>query len=174
MSATSPLLIRAESPVDDVVIAEINRLAFGGDDEVQIVARIRRAAGFDPSLSLVAELDGRPVGHTLFSPIHIDAGDRRIPAIALAPMAVLPEHQRQGIGSQMVRAGLDACKRGGHRIVIVLGHAEYYPRFGFEIAAAHGLRCPYPAPDEAFMVLGLTADALDDVAGLVVYPAAFG
>lgn len=174
MSAPPSIIIRAESPVDYQAIDEINRLAFGGDDEVQITERIRKAAGFDPSLSLVAELDGRPVGHILFSPIHIDGEDRRIPAIALAPMAVLPEHQRRGIGSQLVRAGLDACKRGGHRIVIVLGHAEYYPRFGFAIAATHGLRCPYPAPEEAFMVLGLTADALADACGLVVYPEAFG
>ena len=88
-------------------------------------------------------------------------------------MAVLPDHQKQGIGSAMVRSGLDACRQAGHRIVIVLGHADYYPRFGFTPAGDRGLRPPFPAPDEAFMALALVPAGLDKISGTVRYPPAF-
>ena len=123
--------------------------------------------------------DDGVVGHILFSPIDIvrDSGDvpavAQTPALALAPMAVRPEYQRQGIGSALVRLGLKACRRAGHRIVVVLGHAEYYPRFGFTPAGESGVRAPFEVPDEVFMVLSLVDGGLDDVAGVVRYSAAF-
>ena len=89
-----------------------------------------------------------------------------VTAMALAPMAVLPDYQGQGIGSALVREGLEACRRAGHRIVVVLGHADYYPRFGFKPANGHGLRSPFPVPDEAFMAMALVPGGLDGISGV--------
>jgi putative acetyltransferase len=168
------MVIRSEQPEDHAKIDETNRLAFGQPDEARLVAAIRQADGFDPSLSLVAIRDGQLVGHILFSPISIVGENGEVPAFALAPMAVRPECQRQGIGSELVAAGLQAARLAGHRIVIVLGHAKYYPRFGFVRCSQFGITSPFPAPDEAFMVMALTPGSLEDVSGEVRYPAAFG
>ena len=166
--------IRPELPADHATIDAILRCAFHGDAEARLVAAIRASDGFDPHLSLVAVVDERVVGHILFSPIRIESeGGAVTPAVALAPMAVMPECQRRGIGSALVRTGLEACRAGGHAIVVVLGHAEYYPRFGFERASSYGIRCPFDAPNDAFMALPLVPDALDDARGTVRYPAAF-
>jgi putative acetyltransferase len=95
------------------------------------------------------------------------------PALALAPMAVHPEFQNQGIGSRLVMEGLERYRSLGHRIVVVLGHPKYYPRFGFTSARAKGLEAPFPVPDEAFMVAELVPGGLDTVSGMTVYPAPF-
>lgn len=167
-------IIHREEPRDHSDVAELNRRAFGLANEARLVEKVRASSGFDPNLSLVAVEDAEVVGHILFSPIRIEADDGGItPATALAPMAVSPGHQRRGIGSALVRRGLDACREAGHAIVVVLGHAEYYPRFGFERASRYGIRAPFDVPDEAFMVLALTPAALDGVRGVVRYPPAF-
>lgn len=124
--------------------------------------------------SLVAVQGGRIVGHILFSRLVIEAGERIIEAAALAPMAVHPECQRQGIGSALVRAGLEACRAAGIAAVVVLGHADYYPRFGFSAAAARGLRCPFPEAGDAFMALELKAGALNVSDAVVRYAPPFG
>ncbi len=167
------IVIRSEQLADHAAIAEVNREAFGQEGEARLVAALRDAEGFDAQLSLVALRDDTVVGHILFSPIDIvrDAGD--VPAVALAPMAVLPEFQRQDIGSALVREGLDTCRRAGYRMVVVVGHADYYPRFGFTLAGERGVQAPFEVPDEAFMVLSLVDGGLDNVAGVVRYPAAF-
>ena len=165
--------VRPEQPDDREAIAEVNRLAFGQNNEARLVAAVRNAEGFDPLLSLVALCDDRVVGHILFSPIHIETPRGAVPALALAPMAVHPDHQRQGIGSQLVRQGLDACRRLGHGIVVVVGHPDYYPRFGFKCAARFGLKAPFPAPEEAFMALSLSPHGQDGIAGTVRYPGPF-
>lgn len=165
--------IRAEQSDDYAAVAEVNRLAFGQDNEAQLVAELRKAEDFDPSLSLVAECDGGVVGHILFSAIRIETQRGEVGALALAPMAVLPDYQGQGIGSALVREGLEACRRAGQRIVVVLGHAEYYPRFGFTPASEYDVKAPFSVPDEAFMLLGLDSGALDGISGVVRYPAAF-
>lgn len=166
--------IRAETPADAEAISEVNRLAFGRENEARLVEAIRDTPGFIPALSLVAERDGRVVGHILFSRIAIrtDKG-QEVPALALAPVAVLPEYQGQGIGSTLIRAGLDRARALGHRIVVVVGHPNYYPRFGFTSARAQGLEAPFPVSDPAFMALALTPGALDGVHGVVVYPEVF-
>ncbi len=166
-------IIRPEQPGDHAAIDEVNRLAFEGETEARLVAAIRTADGFDPSLSLVAVRDGQLVGHIMFSAIHVETDQANVPAAALAPMAVVPVHQRRGIGSELVREGLEACRRAGHRIAVVVGHADYYPRFGFIPAGRHGLRPPFPVPDEAFMALALTSCSLNGIRGVVRYPAAF-
>ncbi len=165
--------IRPEQPSDHAAIEAVNRQAFGQDAEAHLVAKLREADSHDPALSLVAVHDGEVVGHILFSPILIETDGGNVAAMALAPMAVLPDYQRQGIGSALVREGLEACRRAGHRIVVVLGHADYYPRFGFKPANRHRLRSPFTVPDEAFMAMALVPGGLDDISGVVRYPAAF-
>ena len=123
-----------------------------------------RTAGV--TLSLAAELDDAVVGHILFSPVSIEPEGT---AIGLAPMAVLPEHQRRGIGGRLVREGLELLRAAGHGAVVVLGHPEYYPRFGFTRANRFGLRCEFECRDEAFMALELSPGALANRAGLVRY-----
>jgi putative acetyltransferase len=123
-------------------------------------------------LSLVAESDGFVVGHILFSRMSIETPDGTIPAVALAPMAVSPRYQRQGIGGRLVRRGLDTLKDRAERIVIVVGHAAYYPRFGFSAASAAGLESPFPS--DVFMAVELSPGALAQVRGRVRYPEAFG
>lgn len=120
-------------------------------------------------ISLVAIDEDRVVGHIFFSPVTIESATDSFTAMGLAPMAVLPECQRQGIGSLLVREGLRECQRIGHEIVVVLGHPEYYPRFGFVPASSKGLRSEYDVPDEVFMVAELTPGALKGRTGLVKY-----
>ena len=170
--------IRAETPADRAAVRDLLTAAFEGDEEARLVAEFRGLTGFDPALSLVAEVEGRVVGYILFTLIEIVidsevTDDGPVPALALAPMAVLPEFQRKGIGSQLANEGLQRCRAAGHRIATVLGHATYYPRFGFVRASAHGLTFPFDAPDDACMVLELTAGALRGVRGQVRYPAPF-
>ncbi len=167
-------IIRPGRPDDYATIEEVNRLAFGQENEARLVAAIRQAQGFDEALSLVAIRADKLVGHILFSPIHIESDQGRIPALALAPMAVLPKFQRQGIGSDLVREGLEACRRSEHAIVVVVGHPGFYPRFGFYPATSHGIRAPFDVPDEAFMILCLEQPGiLEDISGVVRYPSAF-
>ena len=165
--------IRQQLPKDAPAVRQVNTLAFGRKEEAQLVEAILATPGAIPELSLVAVVDDKIVGHILFSPIVIETADGAIPAISLAPMAVLPEYQGQGIGSALVRWGLDACKSLGHRIIIVLGHTEYYPRFGFSAELAKDLVCPYGEVGEAWMALELQPGALKDVRGVVRYPPAF-
>jgi putative acetyltransferase len=167
------LEIRPERTEDIDAISEINRRAFESEDEPNLIVAIRKSEHFIPELSLVAELDGDPVGHILFSRISIDAGDRIFPVLSLAPMAVLPAHQRQGIGTALVQRGLEECRRLNHNVIVVIGHAEYYPRFGFVQARDHGLEVEYDVPSEAFMVLELESGALQGIGGIVRFPAAF-
>jgi putative acetyltransferase len=160
--------IRPERPEDRSVIWEINRLAFGGEAEPNLV--------YIPQLSLVAVRQGRIVGHILFSLIQIRMDDRPgqvMPALSLAPMAVHPDFQSQGIGSALVRKGLKICRDLGHAAVVVIGHPDYYPRFGFTSARAKGLEALFPVPDEAFLAIELVPGSLHGVKGSVVYPPAF-
>src|SRR5262249_26345636 len=123
------LLIRPETVADLDAIRHVNRLAFGQDTEARLVDALRD--GDYLQVSLVAENAGQVVGHILFSKLPIITEAGTIWALALAPMAVLPEFQNQGIGSALVRSDLEACRDQGHRIVVVVGHPQFYPRFGF-------------------------------------------
>lgn len=168
------IIIRHETPSDIPAIHAVNKQAFDGREaEAGLVDAIRKSKNFIPELSLVAEENGQILGHILFSRIHIETESGSVSAIALAPMAVLPGYQKQGIGSQLVRRGLDECKRLGHTIVIVLGHTAYYPRFGFSAASAKSLECPFGDCGDAWMALELIPGALQGARGKVVYPSAF-
>jgi putative acetyltransferase len=161
------LVVRAEVPGDIPTIRRINESAFERPNEGDLVDALRRAAG--TYLSLVAEQNGKVVGHILFTEVRVESDAGSWNAVGLAPMAVVPEYQRQAIGSLLVRSGLDACARQGHTLVVVLGHPTYYPRFGFVPAAPKGLRCEYTVPDEVFMVAELVPGALNGRGGLVRY-----
>jgi putative acetyltransferase len=161
--------VRPEAPDDREAVLRVNRLAFGGEDEARLVDALRD--GGYVRVSLVAEADGQVVGHILFSELPILTECGIVEALALAPMAVLPSHQRRGIGSTLVREGLRACTEAGHRVVVVVGHPEFYPRFGFSAKAAERLRSPFSGP--AFMALGLVPGALEGVEGEVRYPPPF-
>jgi putative acetyltransferase len=148
-------------------IAAINRSAFGGGEEAALVERLRRDG------DVVAELvagEAAPIGHILFSRLAVEAGGAAPFVAALAPMAVLPGRQREGVGSSLVEAGLSACRESGVDAILVVGHPAYYPRFGFDAGAAAPIRTPYPGP--AFMGLDLTPGTLASVEA-VRYPAAF-
>lgn len=167
-------LIRPETPADVAAIYAVNQQAFAGRQaEPGLVDAIRTSAGFIPQLSLVAEHNGAIIGHILFSRIHIQTDNGLLPTLALAPLAVLPEYQRQGIGSALVRRGLQECQRLGQAVVIVLGSASYYPRFGFSAGLAKALECPFGNCGEAWMALEIIPGALAGVRGRVVYPPAF-
>jgi putative acetyltransferase len=168
------ITIRPETAEDYAAIHEVNALAFGREVESRLVEALRELPEFIPGLSLVAIDAGRVVAHILFSPMIIETKDGVVPALALAVLAVRPEFQNQGIGSQLVRDGLEECRRLGHKIVVVVGHPAYYPRFGFSPARARGLEAPFPVPDEAFLVLELVRGALDGITGVVQYPPPFG
>jgi putative acetyltransferase len=164
------MTIRPETPADLAAIHEVNRLAFGQDAEADLVDGLR-AGGF-VRLSLVAEEGGEVVGHIMFSRLPIITETGVVEALALAPMAVLPTHQRRGIGTKLVEEGLRTCREAGHRIVLVLGHPAFYPRFGFSASLAVPLSSPFGGGD-SWMAVELTPGALTGVVGRVEYPGPF-
>ena len=159
--------VRPEGPGDAEAVRRVNTEAFGQPDEAELVRKL--AAAGAALLSLVAEVDGRVVGHILFSPVTIETEGGTESAVGLAPMAVLPDHQGRGVGGWLIERGLHELRSRGHTAVVVLGHAGYYPRFGFQRASRFGLRCQFECPDEAFMALELRPGALAGVRGLVRY-----
>lgn len=163
--------IRLESSEDHSAIRRVVELAFGRASEADLVDALRAQA--HPHISLVAETEGEIVGHIFFSPVSIESPEGSFQAMGLAPLAVLPDYQNKGIGGELVRAGLNECRRIGHEVIVVLGHAHYYPRFGFVPASKRGIRSEYDVPDDVFMVAELTPGALNGRAGLVKYHPAF-
>ena len=173
------ITVRAENPDDISAVRRVNELAFGQPNEAALVDELRKAA--DPYISLVATNSGQVVGHIFFSPVSIESQDtakgtgphpgrlRGALAMGLAPLAVLPEQQNQGVGSLLVREGLSECRRIGSHLVVVVGHPTYYPRFGFVRADLNGLRCEYSVHPEVFMAMELAPGALAETQGLVKY-----
>ncbi len=163
--------IRVEKAEDIEAIRQVNVAAFGREIEADLVDRLRGVAA---TFSFIAVESERVVGHVFFSPVVID-GDcpKDLAVIGLAPVAVMPEYQRKGIGSLLIRYGLEECDRLGFKAVVVLGSPAYYQRFGFTPAKEKGLRSEYNVPDEAFMVLELERDALKECVGIVKYHAEF-
>jgi putative acetyltransferase len=165
------LTIRAETPQDERRIAEVTSQAFGKEREAKMVEAIRCTDGYVPELSVVAELDGEIVGHVLLSYVGLAGRNRRV--LELGPISVVPEHQRTGVGSALVREALRRADDRGEPLVLVLGHADYYPRFGFRPASELGISPPDPKiADEVFLAIPLRAydPALK---GRVVFPSAF-
>lgn len=164
------VVIREREPADDEAIRRLNDLVFGGPFEGKLIDELRDA--FIDAVELVAVEDDTIVGHILFSALTTMVDDDAVPTLSLAPMCVHPDQQRSGIGSALVEVGLELARRREWQAVVVLGHPDYYPRFGFSAELASGLDSPFEG--ESFMALELVPGALDGDDGLVVYPAAFG
>jgi putative acetyltransferase len=164
-------LISKERPEDLEAIHRVNELAFGQPAEANLVDALR--ASGKAFISLVAVEGGQVVGHILFSPVSIEPPGEPLLAVGLAPMAVLPEFQNRGIGSGLVRAGLDECRKAGYDCVVVLGHARYYPRFGFVPASRFNLKSEYDVPDDVFMAQEMREGSLAGRSGLIRYASEF-
>lgn len=160
--------IREEQPGDRTAIRNLTTLAFGGPYEAQIIDALRSAC---PGLvSLVAVEDGYIVGHILFSPVTVKGTNDIISGMGLGPMAVVPEYQRRGIGTNLVRHGIARLREDGCPFVVVLGHPDYYPRFGFVPASLYGLASQWEGvPDEAFMVIIIDEASMNGAHGVVRY-----
>jgi putative acetyltransferase len=164
--------IREERPEDIPTIRSVNVEAFGQPQEANLIEMLRTNDGV--RLSLVATTNEEQiVGHILYSPVTAVSGENKITGAGLGPMAVRPTHQRRGIGSKLIEFGTTRLRQGGCPFIVVLGHADYYPRFGFRRASDYGLRCQWNVPDNAFMALALNEAIVRDVSGLVEYRAEF-
>ena len=164
------LQIRDEQQKDWAAVRTVNEAAFATPAEANLVVALREQA--QPIISLVAEIADTIVGHIMFSPVMLNSHSE-LKIMGLAPMAVLPDYQHNGVGSALVRAGLAECQQLGYGAVVVLGHPEYYPRFGFTPAVRFGIDCEYDVPEEAFMALELQTSYLSDAAGKIKYHQAF-
>jgi putative acetyltransferase len=165
------MFIRKATPADFDTIRYVNGRAFGQQAEGKLVDKLRNRNM--AVLSMVAVADDAVIGHIFFSPVTVESDKGNFEAIALAPMAVLPEYQKKGIGTQLVNAGLEECHKMGHEIVFVLGHSKYYPRFGFVKAKEKGINCEFDVPDDTWMVTELKPGALKGRKGTVKYQPEF-
>lgn len=161
------LKVRPETAVDAEKVYEVEAAAFGRSAEADLVQKLQQSG--IPLISLVATLNDEVAGHILFSPVTVKNESGEFTAVALGPVAVSPNHQNEGVGSELCRTGLAACLQVGHQLVFVLGHAKYYPRFGFAPSAPLGLRCQFNVPDDVFMVTELVPGALQNKQGTVYY-----
>ncbi len=164
------MLIRNEEPKDYPAVHRINSSAFTTPAEAHLVDVLRKEAY--PTISLIAEENGEPVGHIMFSPVTL-SGDADRLIMGLGPMAVVPEQQRKRIGSTLVRIGLEKCKQLGYGAVVVLGHPWFYPRFGFLPSLRFGIDSEYDVPEEIFMVIELEPGYLQGASGTIRYHPAF-
>jgi putative acetyltransferase len=163
--------IREERPEDIATIRRINIEAFGQPQEANLVAMLRTNGGI--LLSLVATYERRVAGHILYSPVTAGSGEKKIRGAGLGPMAVLPEYRRRGVGGKLIEFGITRLKQSGCPFIVVLGHADYYPRFGFRPASDYWLKCEWSVPDNAFMALVLDESKIRDLSGLAKYRAEF-
>lgn len=161
--------IVAASAADLVDVLAVERLAFGGEVEAGLVAALIADPTAQPHLSLLAHVDDRAVGHILFTAARLEGTDPGPKLALLAPLAVVPDAQRQGIGGSLIERGIRRLGEAGVALVFVLGHPGYYPRHGFGPAGRHGLRAPYPvSPESAWMVRPISSNALGHVQGRVI------
>ena len=159
-----PIQIRKELPGDEKAVFDVNFRAFGQEAEPKIVDELRKNC--PEGVSLVAEEQGKIVGHILFTPVWIETASKQVNGMGLAPLAVAPEYQRKGIGSALIKAGTEALRASGTPFIVVLGHPDYYPKFGFEKASLYGIRCEYDqVPDEAFMIFVFHPQAMEGIRG---------
>lgn len=159
----------AEASLADIeAMTLVNQLAFADDEVVQMVRELLADPTAAPAFSLLAWEGDRPIGHVLFTAAHVQGADRDVTAAILAPLAVVPERQRQGVGGRLIGEGVEQLAQSGVELVFVLGHPAYYPKHGFEPASRHGLKAPYPiTPDEAWMVRELRPGVLGTIRGTI-------
>jgi putative acetyltransferase len=163
--------IRPENIFDYPTIAQVNRLAFGSEQEAKLVEIIRTSNGYIPELSLVAEIEKIVVGYIMFSYIDL-IGEEQLPVLSLAPMAVHPELQNQGIGKALLKIGLELADKRGEALVVVLGYPQLYTPCGFQPSINYQIESPFDVPEDVFMVKTLSGYE-EKYKGKVVYPPAF-
>jgi len=167
-------LIRQECEADYDSVFEVVKSAFetmevASGDEQDLVNRLRKSTVFVPELSLVAEHDGNILGHIMFTKMKVGTH----PALALAPVAVLPKYQKQGIGAKLIVEGHRIARELGHSVVILVGHPDYYPRFGYKPAGEYNIQAPFDVPVDAFMVMELREGGLKEVSGMIEFAPEF-
>jgi len=172
------LIIREERKEDYVDIYRVVKAAFKGTeytsgDEQDLVVRLRGSSSFVPELSLVAEFNGEITGHIMFTEAVIREGEKNHQTLTLGPISVLPEYQQKGIGSRLMEEGHDAARRLGYRSVVLVGHPEYYPRFGYRSAEDFGIKTYLEFPPRVFMAYELTKNGLESVSGTVNFAPEF-
>ncbi len=170
--------IRQELKKDHKAVFVIIEQAFkneklGDHREQFLVERLRKSKAYIPELSLVAEIDSKLVGHILLTKIKIENKSRSFDSLALAPVSVRPDYQSRGVGAKLIESAHNIAKRLGYKSIVLLGHKNYYPRFGYKKASYYGIKLPFEAPDENCMVIELVKNGLDNVSGLVDYPKEF-
>lgn len=173
------LIIRREKESDFQAISELIKRAFENEEmsdhqEQFLVDRLRLSEGFIPDLAIIAQIEERIVGYILLTKVEIlSINESQHSTLALAPVAVLPEFHGQGIGSQLVNFAHQRAQELGYESVVLLGHADYYPRFGYQKARDFDIKLPFDVPDENCMVIELIPKALQGVSGIVQYPSEF-
>ncbi|MCX5778319.1 MAG: N-acetyltransferase [Elusimicrobia bacterium] len=165
--------IRPEEEPDYKAIYQLIDKAFGRNNEALLIDTLRKTPEFVPGLSLVGRYCDKVVGHVLMYPVAIVEGDKRTITLALEPISVLPAYQKKGIGSKLVKVGLSKAKKLGFGSVVVVGHPEYYPQFGFMPAGRWNIKVPFEATDNVVMAIELIPGALENAAGTVSYPSPF-
>jgi putative acetyltransferase len=163
--------IRPETSADGQGIREVLTAAFAGSAEAELVDELRNDGAL--VISLAAVQGNAVIGYIAFTRIQIAGQGGTSVALALAPVAVHPEHQRRGIGAGLIRTGLNRARVAGFDVVVVVGHADYYPRFGFKPARAHGIYCPFEVSDSSWMLVELERGSASRHGGTVEYHAAF-
>ena len=163
--------IRPETKGDIRKIWRVNAAAFDTEAEANLVDNLRKSG--IPLISLVAEAGEKLIGHILFSPVILSGNKADVKIAGLAPMSVLPDHQKQGFGTALIQEGLKLCTSNGYKAVVVLGHPDYYPKFGFAPSSGFGIKSEYDVPDEVFMIKELENGALSEYKGVVKYHALF-
>jgi putative acetyltransferase len=164
------ITVRKEAIGDYIAIKIVNDLAFGQNQEGELIDNLRKNAAFNDELAMVAIYRSKIVGHILFFPVSIISGRDSHTTLSLGPMAVLPEYQNKGIGGELIRTGLNKARELGFRSVMVLGHPEYYPRFGFRKSDLWKIKDPFGAPEEAMMAIELEEGSLGFGGGMIDYP----
>lgn len=170
--------IRQENSADFKAVFELIEIAFQSEQysdqtEQFLVERLRKSSAFIPELSIVAETNKRIVGHILVTKLHIKGNEQEYDSLALAPVSVLPDYQRKGIGGMLIKQAHQVARRLGYKSIVLIGHEEYYPRFGYQKADRFGIQFPFDAPAENCMVIELVKDGLKGISGIVEYPGAF-
>jgi len=167
------IIIRKETPDDFQQVARVIEMAFRQKNEAVLVEKLRHNIKYNANLSIVAEYHGNVIGHILFFPIVIRTGETRIASLALAPLSVSPEFQQMGVGRRLIQEGLRKAREMSCTSIVVLGHSEYYSKFGFVPARKWGITAPFEVPEDVFMCIELEEDALVNAAGVVEYPQEF-
>lgn len=165
--------IKDYNEVEKVVEESFKTAEFSDKDEHNLVRRLRNSNEFIKELSLIAEEENKILGHVLLTKALINGEDTSFEALALAPLAVLPEYQKSGIGKKLMNKAIERARELGYKSIVVLGHEKYYPKFGFEKASKYGVKAPFEVPDEAYMILELLPGGLNGVSGIVEYSKAF-